>query len=223
MSQLPLPFVHEPKLGAEDFMPSQSNAAALAAVAGWPAWTDPVLLLLGPEGSGKSHLARIWAARVGATVLGRDDFERDLRDLARVPAVLEDADRADLPEAELFHLLNLVRETGSWLLITARQAPDAWGLGTPDLVSRLRLALTAELGPPDEGADAGGSGQALRGPAAQRRGEPHRLPERCTSNGRWLPRSGPSRISTARASARAGGSAVPWRPGSSRSCERDEE
>ncbi len=132
-------------------MPSQSNAAALAAVTNWPAWTDPVLLLLGPEGSGKSHLARIWAARVGATVLGRDDFERDLRDLARVPAVLEDADRADLPEAELFHLLNLVRETGSWLLITARQAPDAWGLGTPDLVSRLRLALTAELGPPDEG------------------------------------------------------------------------
>ena len=65
--------------------------------------------------------------------------------------MLEDADRATLPEAKLFHLLNLVRETGSWLLITARQSPDAWGLKTPDLVSRLRLALTAELGAPDEG------------------------------------------------------------------------
>ena len=150
MSQLPLPFVHEPKLGAEDFMPSASNAAALAAVAGWPDWADPVLLLIGPEGSGKSHLARIWASRVGARVLDRGDFERDLRDLVQAPAVLEDADRSNLPEAKLFHLLNLVREAGSWLLITARQAPDAWGLKTPDLVSRLRLASTAEMGLPDE-------------------------------------------------------------------------
>ena len=150
MSQLPLPFVHEPKLGAEDFMPSASNAAALAAVAGWPDWADPVLLLIGPEGSGKSHLARIWASRVGARVLDCDDFERDLRDLVQAPAVLEDADRSNLPEARLFHLLNLVREAGSWLLITARQAPDAWGLKTPDLVSRLRLASTAEMGLPDE-------------------------------------------------------------------------
>ncbi len=150
MSQLPLPFVHEPKLGAEDFMPSASNAAALAAVGGWPAWADPVLLLIGPEGSGKSHLARIWASRVGATLLDRDDFERDLRDLARAPAILEDADRARLPEAKLFHLLNLVREAGSWLMITARILPDAWGLQTPDLLSRLRLASTAELGFPDE-------------------------------------------------------------------------
>ena len=150
MSQLPLPFVHEPKLGAEDFMPSESNAAALAAVAGWPAWADPVLLLIGPEGSGKSHLARIWALRVGATLLDRNDFERDLHEVASRPAVLEDADRAGFPEAKLFHLLNLVREAGSWLVITARQSPDAWGLETPDLVSRLRLASTAELGFPDE-------------------------------------------------------------------------
>ena len=150
MSQLPLPFVHEPKLGAEDFMPSASNAAALAAVSGWPAWADPVLLLIGPEGSGKSHLARIWASRAGAILLDRNDFERDLREIAGAPAVLEDADRAGLPEAKLFHLLNLVREAGSWLLITARQPPDGWGLETPDLVSRLRLASTAELGFPDE-------------------------------------------------------------------------
>ncbi len=150
MNQLPLPFAHEPKLGAEDFMPSESNAAALAAVAGWPAWADPVLILIGPEGSGKSHLARIWASRVGATRLDREDFDGDLREVASTPAVLEDADRAGLPEAKLFHLLNLVREAGSWLLITARQAPGAWGLRTPDLVSRLRLASTAELGVPDE-------------------------------------------------------------------------
>ena len=150
MSQLPLPFGHEPKLGAEDFMPSESNAAALAAVAGWRDWADPVLLLIGPEGSGKSHLARIWASRVGAMRLNDSDFERDLREVASKPAVLEDADRAGLPEAKLFHLLNLVREAGSCLLITARASPDFWGLETPDLVSRLRLASTAALGLPDE-------------------------------------------------------------------------
>lgn len=150
MNQLPLPFEHAPRFGAEDFLPSRSNAAALAAVAAWPAWPDHVLLLIGPEGSGKSHMARIWADRSGATLLRPDDLAGDLRRLAGRPAVIEDADREAMPEAAMFHLLNLVREAESSLLVTARRPPDSWSLGTPDLVSRLRLAPSVALAEPDE-------------------------------------------------------------------------
>jgi len=150
LNQLPLPFEHAPRFGAEDFLPSGSNAAALAAVAAWPAWPDRVLLLIGPEGSGKSHMARIWADRSGATLLRPDDLAGDLRRLAGGPAVIEDADREAMPEPAMFHLLNLVREAESSLLVTARRPPDTWSLGTPDLVSRLRLAPSVALAEPDE-------------------------------------------------------------------------
>lgn len=150
MNQLPLPFDHAPRFGIEDFLPSGSNAAALAAVAAWPAWPDRVLLLIGPEGSGKSHMARIWADRSGATLLRPDDLAGDLRHLACRPVLIEDADREAMPEAAMFHFLNLVREAESSLLVTARRPPDTWSLGTPDLVSRLRLAPSVALAEPDE-------------------------------------------------------------------------
>jgi chromosomal replication initiation ATPase DnaA len=71
--------------------------------------------------------------------------------MARAPAILlEDADSAKRVENELFHLLNLVREAGTHLAITARQWPDSWGLSTADLLSRLRLAPAVEIGEPDD-------------------------------------------------------------------------
>ncbi len=150
MNQLPLPFDHAPRYGLDDFMPSASNEAALMAVERWPGWPDRVLLLVGPEGAGKSHLARIWAARADADILSPLDLGGDLDLLVRRNAVVEDAERAGIPEPALFHLLNLVRERGLSLLVTARSAPTGWSLATADLVSRLRLAPIVEIAPPDD-------------------------------------------------------------------------
>ncbi len=150
MNQLPLPFDHAPRYGLDDFMPSASNEAALMAVERWPGWPDRVLLLVGPEGAGKSHLARIWAARADADILSPLDLGGDLDLLVRRNAVVEDAERAGIPEPALFHLLNLVRERGLSLLVTARSAPAGWSLATADLVSRLRLAPIVEIAPPDD-------------------------------------------------------------------------
>ena len=150
MNQLPLPFDHAPRYGLDDFLPSASNAAALDVVERWPQWPDRVMLLTGPEGSGKSHLARIWAARAGAGLLGPDALAGDLDALARSNAVIEDADRVVVPEAALFHFLNLMRERGLSLLMTARTLPSTWSLATADLVSRLRLAPSVAITPADD-------------------------------------------------------------------------
>ena len=150
MNQLPLPFAHAPRYGPDDFMPSTSNADALAAMERWPAWPDRVQLLLGPRGSGKSHLARIWAARADAALLTPEDLAGDLDALTVRNAVVEDADRSGIAEAALFHYLNLVRERGLSLLMTARERPSAWSLATPDLVSRLRLAPSVAIEAPDD-------------------------------------------------------------------------
>lgn len=150
--QLTLDLPVEPRFGREDFLVSPSNARAWDMFESWPNWPDRVLLLLGPTGAGKSHLGAIWAAKSGARTLNAAALPKaDLPGLARAPAILlEDADAATGVENEFFHLLNLVREHGAFLAVTARQWPDSWGLKTRDLLSRLRLAPAVEIGEPDD-------------------------------------------------------------------------
>ncbi|MDB5648851.1 MAG: hypothetical protein JWL62_371 [Hyphomicrobiales bacterium] len=150
--QLALDLPVETRFGREDFLVSPSNAQAWETFENWPAWPDRVLLLLGPTGAGKTHLAAIWAARTKARVLSATALPlADLPGLVRAPAILvEDADNAPQVETELFHLLNLVRTSDAFLVLTARQWPDNWGLVTPDLLSRLRLAPAVEIGEPDD-------------------------------------------------------------------------
>lgn len=151
--QLALALDHAERLTREDFLPGASNAAALALIDRWPDWPSRALALVGPEGSGKSHLASIWAEQSGARFLSARALE-----LADLPAqfatgalVLEDCAPQDLQERALFHLLNLVREEESWLLLTTRSAPTAWAVALPDLASRLRAMPTVSLSGPDDG------------------------------------------------------------------------
>ncbi len=151
-NQLTLDLPVEPRYGREDFLVSPSNAQAWETFESFPNWPDRVLLLLGPTGAGKSHLGAIWATQVGARTLPASQLPMaDLQALARAPGILlEDAGGGVASEKELFHLLNLVRESGSFMVITARHWPDSWGLATRDLLSRLRLAPAVEISEPDD-------------------------------------------------------------------------
>ena len=150
--QLALDLPLEPRSGREDFLVSPSNEAAYTLIEHWPDWPDTILLLTGPRGSGKSHLASIWAATAKAWSAAARDVTAD-----RVPhlvsngsVVIEDADQGPRDEAALFHLLNLAREVKAYVLIVCEAPPDAWGLKTPDLLSRLRLAPSIALEAPDD-------------------------------------------------------------------------
>jgi chromosomal replication initiation ATPase DnaA len=149
--QLPLNLPHDPSFAREDFLAAPANAEALRAIEAWPDWAGRMLLLVGPAGSGKSHLGAIWArAAEAATVEAESLIEAMPADLARCKAILiENADRIGAAEANLFHLVNLVRESGASMLLTARSAPDGWGLKKPDLRSRLRVAPVVTLREPD--------------------------------------------------------------------------
>jgi chromosomal replication initiation ATPase DnaA len=146
--QLRLGFEHTPASGAEDFMPGACNRDALAWVARWPDWPGPALLLHGPPGCGKSHLARIWLARAGGRWLERAALGTTDPD-ERPAWVLDDAEPV-ADETALLSFYNRLRERGGHLLMTARRPVAVWALRLPDLASRLRAAPAVAIGPPDD-------------------------------------------------------------------------
>ena len=148
-AQLPLDLKSEPSHERDDLVVGPSNALAVAAVDSWPAWPHPVMLIVGPPGSGKTHLARIWARHAQARALAPEACEpvggADFAVLA------EDIDRAGFDESVLFAQLNAARLGDGFVLATARSRPDETGVRMPDLLSRLRAATVLELAAPDEG------------------------------------------------------------------------
>jgi len=150
--QLALALDHAESLARDDFLAGPSNAAALEFIERWPDWPQRTMLLVGPEGSGKSHLAAIWSRAAGARVLAARAL-----DGAGIPAalatgalVLEDLTEGRFDEAALFHLLNLGREERAFILVTARSAPGGWQAELPDLASRLRALPAVVLSAPDD-------------------------------------------------------------------------
>ena len=139
--------------GIEDFLVGPSNEAAYGLVESWPRWPEAWLRLTGPEGAGKTHLAAIWARMAHAWPISARELADDkVAHLVSGGAlVIEDCDAGRFDEPALFHLMNAVKARGGHLLLTARTAPDLWGLTVPDLLSRLRLAPSATIEPPDDG------------------------------------------------------------------------
>jgi chromosomal replication initiation ATPase DnaA len=150
--QLVLALDHAVSFARDDFLSGPSNAPALTLIDRWPDWPSRVMALVGPEGSGKSHLAAIWAELTGARVLSAKLLgETDLpAAFATGALVVEDIEPAGLDERALFHLINLAREEGAYMLLTARQAPAGFAATIRDLASRLRaLPVVALTGPDD--------------------------------------------------------------------------
>ncbi|MBE7202930.1 MAG: hypothetical protein INR70_34745 [Parafilimonas terrae] len=143
----------DPRYGREDFLVGPANETAYALIEAWPDWPDSVLVLTGPSGSGKSHLAAIWAERAHAWTVPAAAVSLDAGQhlVSNGALVIEDIDRAEnRDEAALFHLLNRARERGCPVLMTSATGIDALGLATPDLRSRLRLAPRIAIEAPDD-------------------------------------------------------------------------
>lgn len=153
--QLTFDLAGRPALGRNAFLVSPANAAALEAVDASATWPGGKLVLVGPEGAGKSHLAHVWARDLAAIVTSAEAEDLPLEASA---LVIEDVDRIvgrRAAEERVFHLHNAVLNHGGRLLVTGRTPPGAWPLSLPDLASRLNAAGLARLASPDEALLAG--------------------------------------------------------------------
>jgi chromosomal replication initiation ATPase DnaA len=150
--QLALDLPHRIAHGREDFLVTPANEQAVAMVDQWPDWLNPALILVGPEGAGKTHLSEVWRSAAGAQSCHAHDLSAEAVPslLAKRALVVEDLPGESLDETALFHLINLARESQGYLLLTSRVHPLGWPISLKDLISRLRAMPIAVLGEPDD-------------------------------------------------------------------------
>jgi chromosomal replication initiation ATPase DnaA len=151
-TQLTLGFPHEPTTGRADFVTGRANLEAITLIEAMPEWPLRGVLLVGPEGSGKSHLVSIWCEFPGAAWIEARDLVREDADRLTAGGVVgvEDLHEGPIDEPAIFHLLNLAAERDAKVLITSRSGPGELRLTLPDLVSRLRAMRLVTLGAPDD-------------------------------------------------------------------------
>lgn len=150
-SQLSFDLPQQVALGPDDFFVSAANAQAYAMIGNWPGWPAGKLALIGPPGSGKSHLARVWQGLTGAECIVAADLRPGPMPSAGAKLVIEDLEY--LPngaEEHLFHLHNHLAQTDGRLLLTSALPPVRWRIDLPDLASRMQGTAVIRLDDPDD-------------------------------------------------------------------------
>ncbi|MEL7428724.1 MAG: hypothetical protein AAFN43_01870 [Pseudomonadota bacterium] len=154
-SQLPLDLSHQVSLHRDDLIESNANHTAIAMVDAWPDWPGSVTVLAGPVGSGKTHIASVWAGLAEAQTIVASQFGKDHERWVAAASegnnlLIEDMGEGFDTENGLFHLLNAIKTSGAFCLITSRSWPREWDIKLPDLRSRLMAAQLVELAEPDD-------------------------------------------------------------------------
>jgi chromosomal replication initiation ATPase DnaA len=145
--QMPLELLHQAGFSRDELVVTPANQAAVTLVDSWPQWPASLMVLAGPPGSGKSHLAAIWAEKARAQVMQGDALAIAKSD---TNILIDGLGEAVIDETALFHVINDAREQGNSMLITSRRWPSQWPVKLPDLISRIKSAPTVEISEPDD-------------------------------------------------------------------------
>jgi chromosomal replication initiation ATPase DnaA len=150
--QLPLPLQWQQASGAQDFFIGDCNRDAVQWLEnGRSSWGHHASFLIGPEKSGKSHLAGIFAQKYGGDIISARTPAQLQKQLNAPSAVLVIDDLgAGIDEVSLFHLYNNAHLSGGTLLMVAASSPREWPVQLPDLASRLGASPKVLIAAPDD-------------------------------------------------------------------------
>lgn len=153
-NQLSFSLPKKETLDRDNYFVSQANQGAVSLIEDWINWPSRKLILVGSEGSGKTHLGHLWASEVGATIINATTLmEQQISELSKAPVLVEDINeiqRNQPVEIVLFHLHNLLYSEGHSLLMTSQILPGRLSFSLKDLQSRIEASIIAKLHPVDD-------------------------------------------------------------------------
>jgi chromosomal replication initiation ATPase DnaA len=148
-SQYILPLPHRVSLDRDDYFVSASNRSALNWVERWPDWPQGMLAIVGPQGAGKTHLARVHEARAK---LAERPVSHMLSDQAN-DLLIEDVELIvgdPLREEAIFHAFNRALLNNGSILFSSRTPLPGLPVTLADLRTRLNTVTVVELPAPDD-------------------------------------------------------------------------
>lgn len=152
--QLPLPFKHLPQFHQHSYVVGEGNKLAFQWLQEWPNWSTPGLVIHGPIGAGKTHLAYIWQNLAKATYLKAYNLtQTQVATLIEAPnhVVIDEFTAPNFQQEQLlFHLYNVIKGAKKSLLVMSPVSPKSWKISLPDLRSRLSTLGVVSLEDPDD-------------------------------------------------------------------------
>lgn len=136
-------------LRRDDFLVAPCNSDAVAWLDRWPRWPGRGLVVHGPAGCGKTHLAHVFRARSGARIARASEVTASDAYARPADLVVEDVDSGADARA-LLHAYNAAVERGGSLMMTSRRPPRSWDADLPDLRSRVNALGSVAVGLPDD-------------------------------------------------------------------------
>ncbi|MDR0942720.1 MAG: hypothetical protein LBM19_03885 [Holosporales bacterium] len=156
LRQLVLPVSWAFPRKASDFVVSDCNSYAFEWLEKWPfRIRDNFVCLVGEKGSGKTHLANIWAARQNAEIISSLDeafnkwYDISSSDVPQKYFVFDDADELN-DDVLMFYIYNTIKAKNAYLLMTAKTYPYKWNLKLSDVKSRMSTVNIIRIQRPNE-------------------------------------------------------------------------
>ena len=134
-----------------DYYVSKSNYFAKNILETWPQWGKKIVNLTGEKYSGKTHLSTIFKIKSNALYLGSKNIENSTLKNIKLSnsIIIEDLDNK-FDETLLYSIFNLVEQDNKYLLISSNKPVDTLSFSLPDLVSRLKNCIIANIEQPDD-------------------------------------------------------------------------
>ena len=151
LNQLLLELDYKTNFNEHDFYLSKSNSNAFNLINRWPDWEKKILNISGEKFSGKSHLANIFKLKSKAFLIKGNKIDNSIfKSLKLYESIIIDDFEECNEEEILYSIFNLIDQDSKYLLINSLKPINKIKYKLPDLASRSKNCLYAEIENPDD-------------------------------------------------------------------------
>ena len=151
LNQLLLDFNHKKNFNEHDYYVSKSNYFAFNLVDKWPRWEKKILNIHGEKFSGKSHLANIFKSKSNALLINSEKIRNEIfKEIKIFENIILDNFDENFDEKIAYSIFNLVDQDNKYLLINSLKPINEIKFQLPDMISRSKNCLFAEIESPDD-------------------------------------------------------------------------
>ena len=134
-----------------DYYVSKSNYFAKNIIEIWPKWEKKIVNLAGEKFSGKTHLSIIFKKKSHALYLHSGEInDQTLKRIKLSNCIIIEDITETFDEKLLYSIFNLVEQDNKYLLISSNKPINTLKFSLPDLVSRLKNCIIANIEQPDD-------------------------------------------------------------------------